>query len=137
MLFKIEIYDGMSKRGLDTIKEIADNIGANFFEYEIYSRLFTGGGYYQRKYSYNNGGEYYNNYGKQEKRTDLKDCYKILGVNENSSDEEVKKRYRTLCKEYHPDTTLHYSEEMRKKYENKLKEVIEAYQEIKKARGIN
>ena len=136
ILFKIEIYDGMSKRGLDIIKEIADNIGVNFIEYEIYSHLFGGGGYYQREYS--DGRERYsNNYNRQEERVNTKDYYKILGISENSSDEEIKKRYRTLCKEYHPDKTVNYSEEKRKIYENKLKEIIEAYQEIKKIRGIN
>jgi DnaJ-domain-containing protein 1 len=134
ILFKIEIYDGMSKRGLDTIKEIADNIGANFIEYEIYSRLFTGGGYYQRESSYDRG--YYNNHVKQEDRVDIKECYKILGVSESSSDEEIKKRYRTLCKEYHPDKTINHSEKLRKDYEDKLKKIIEAYQEIRKKRGI-
>jgi len=136
ILFKIEIYYGMSKRGLDTIKEIADNIGANFLEYEIYSRLFNGGSYYQREYSYRNN-EYSNNYAQQKEKIDVKEYYKILGVNENNSDEEIKKRYRTLCKEYHPDKTINYPEEKRKDYENKLKNIIEAYQEIKKIRGIN
>jgi DnaJ-class molecular chaperone len=33
----------------------------------------------------------------------MKDYYKILGVQENTSDDEIKKAYRRLSKEFHPD----------------------------------
>ena len=33
----------------------------------------------------------------------MKDYYKILKVEEQSSEEDIKKSYRTLSKEYHPD----------------------------------
>jgi len=35
--------------------------------------------------------------------TDLSGCYEILGCTPESSDAEVKKAYRKLCMEYHPD----------------------------------
>jgi len=35
----------------------------------------------------------------------MKDLYKTLGVAENTDDAAIKKAYRKLAKEYHPDVT--------------------------------
>lgn len=50
-----------------------------------------------------------------------KDYYKILGVNENSTKEEIKKAYRRLALKYHPDKSKD------PKAEEKFKEITEAY----------
>lgn len=51
-----------------------------------------------------------------------KDYYEILGVNKNSSIEEIKKAYRKLVKKYHPDKNPN-----NKSAEEKFKDVQEAY----------
>ena len=52
-----------------------------------------------------------------------KDFYKILGVAENASPEEIKKVYRKLAVKYHPDK----NPAGRKEAEDKFKEISEAY----------
>ena len=56
------------------------------------------------------------------KLADKRDYYEILGVNKNSSEDEIKKAYRRLAKKYHPDLNPGDKES-----EQKFKEVNEAY----------
>jgi DnaJ-domain-containing protein 1 len=62
--------------------------------------------------------------------------YEVLGIDQNASIEEVKSVYRNLAKLYHPDKSM--NESMDKKRQNALKilEINQAYEEIKKIRGI-
>ncbi len=55
-----------------------------------------------------------------------KDFYKILGVDENASQEQIKSAYRQLAKKYHPDT--HKND---KQAEERFKEISEAYAVLK------
>ncbi|NUJ97695.1 J domain-containing protein [Candidatus Gracilibacteria bacterium] len=51
-----------------------------------------------------------------------KDYYKVLGVDKQASDEEIKKAYRRLAMKYHPDRN-----KGNKESEQKFKEIGEAY----------
>lgn len=62
-------------------------------------------------------------------------AYKILGIDSNATDEDVKKAYREMAKKYHPDKVAYLGEDVRKSAEQKLQEVNEAYEKIKKQRG--
>lgn len=57
---------------------------------------------------------------------DLKRAYEILGVNQNDDFEQIKKKYKELCKKYHPD--LYQDKNIKELTEEKLKEVNEAYE---------
>lgn len=60
--------------------------------------------------------------------------YAVLGLTSLESNQEVKDRYRSLCKTYHPDMAL--SDEAKREFERKFAEINSAYQEICKERGI-
>uniref|UniRef100_A0A6M2DFZ9 DnaJ homolog subfamily C member 7 n=1 Tax=Xenopsylla cheopis TaxID=163159 RepID=A0A6M2DFZ9_XENCH len=61
------------------------------------------------------------------KRSKRKDYYKILGIEKNASDDEIKKAYRKRALVHHPDRHASASEAERKEQEKKFKEVGEAY----------
>src|SRR5512134_1273841 len=54
---------------------------------------------------------------------DYKDYYKILGVERNASEDDIRKAYRKLAMQYHPDRNPND-----KQAEERFKEINEAYQ---------
>lgn len=56
-----------------------------------------------------------------------RDYYEILGVGKNATDTELKKSYRKLSKQHHPDKMAGKSESEIKESEEKFKEINEAY----------
>jgi len=62
--------------------------------------------------------------------------YKILEIESSATNEEVKKAYRRMAVKYHPDKVSYLGEEFRNTANEKFKKVNEAYEKIKKERGI-
>ena len=62
--------------------------------------------------------------------------YTILEIDSTVSDQEVKKAYRRMANKFHPDKVSHLGKDLRKVAEEKFKSVNEAYQTIKKDRGL-
>ena len=58
----------------------------------------------------------------------MSDPYSILGVDRNATDEDVKKAYRKLSRQYHPDANINNPK--KDEAEAKFKEVQQAYQQI-------
>jgi DnaJ like chaperone protein len=66
----------------------------------------------------------------------LREAYTILGVNENDNFNVIKKTYRKLVREYHPDIlkSQNKDEEYMEKATEKTQEINQAYEVIKAAR---
>ena len=62
--------------------------------------------------------------------------YRILEIEPNATDEEVKKAYRKMAIKYHPDKVATLGEDVQKAAEEKFKAVNQAYEAICKERGI-
>lgn len=56
-----------------------------------------------------------------------KDYYNILGVDRNASDDDIKKAFRKLSMQWHPDRHANDTPEKKKEAEEKFKEIAEAY----------
>ena len=66
----------------------------------------------------------------------LEDAYKVLGVSPDASDAELKKAYRRLALEHHPDRVAKLGDDVRRAAEKKFQEINAAKDRIWKARGL-
>lgn len=63
-------------------------------------------------------------------------AYIILQISKEASDEEVKKAYKRMCIKYHPDKVASLGEQAQQAAKEKFQEITNAYEKIKKERGI-
>ena len=151
-LFGFATADGnVHQQELNAIRQIAGWCGIDSLTFEAIKMMyvsfgssdpFGSGGYsggYGGGYSGSYGGGYYDQSNSRQSVSSgpsLDDCYKILEVSPDASDEEVKKAYRAAALKYHPDRVSHLGEDMRKKAEETFAKVNQAYDKIKAARGM-
>jgi DnaJ like chaperone protein len=93
---------------------------------------------YQRGYTYGSrygtgGGQRY----EQATRTDpvAKDPYAILGLTSDASEREIKRAYRKLISQHHPDKLGDVPEELKRRAEERAREINTAYEKIQSLRG--
>ena len=125
-LFGIASADGDITAGeTQMLRTICIHLGISLGDYTSIRERHVGGSY--------GGGS--RNFGASSAKS-AKDPYKVLGIERTATDEEVKKAYRRMAMKYHPDKVANMSEDIRKNAEAQFREINEAYEDIKAARGI-
>ena len=64
------------------------------------------------------------------------EAYKILEVDKDATNDEIKKAYRKMAKKYHPDKLQYMDEAYQKGAQEKFNKVQEAYEKLQKERGL-
>ena len=57
-----------------------------------------------------------------------RDYYEVLGIDKNASESEIKKAYRKMAMQYHPDKFANATDKEKEEAEHKFKEINDAYQ---------
>ncbi|WP_426701964.1 co-chaperone DjlA [Rhodanobacter sp. Col0626] len=91
----------------------------------------AGGGQRSHGHGQGNGGGYV----PPQRTTQGPDPYAVLGIDRGADDRAIKRAYRKLISEHHPDRLGDLPEDMRKRAESRASEINAAYDRIKEARG--
>jgi len=95
-----------------------------------YQRGYTHG----HRYGYGSSGSQNH---EQARSTDpvAKDPYAILGLTSEASEREIKRAYRKLISQHHPDKLGDVPEELKRRAEERAREINTAYEKIQSLRG--
>jgi DnaJ like chaperone protein len=67
----------------------------------------------------------------------VNNAYDILEITPDATNDEVKKAYRRLAVQYHPDKVAHLGDDIKNAATEKFQNLNAAYEEIKRQRGMN
>jgi DnaJ like chaperone protein len=103
---------------------IARRLGISDADYQRLESLLTGG--YRRAHA------------RETQADELQEAYRELGVDPNADDSEIKRAYRRLMSEHHPDKLMSRGmpEEMINVAKERTQAIQSAYETIKRARGL-
>lgn len=109
-LFGIAKADGhVSDVEINVIRNIADMMGVSSVDFESVKNMFY---------------------------RDVNSDYRVLGIEPDATDEEVKKAYRKMAVKFHPDKVSQMGEEYQKGAKEKFQKIQDSYDAIKKQRGM-
>lgn len=132
-LIAMALADGVVDQSEDSLlRTVAGRLGFSGADYERLIAMVKGQSHFA-------GGGFHGGAGSTASALDLEDAYSALGVSANSTDQEVKRAYRKLMSQYHPDKLMGQGvpEDMIKVATEKTQEVQLAYDIIKKHRDKN
>ena len=129
-LITLAMADGkVDAQEKSALLQIASGLGIPAFVFEqLLSMIQAQASFHQQQYSQGGG---------QSQAGNLDNAYQALGVESSSTDAEIKKAYRKLISENHPDKLIGQGmpEEMIKLATERSQEISTAYDIIQKSRG--
>lgn len=126
--YQVAVSDGiLSKEEEMFIQKASTYLGIEPYDFAAIKNSF----YAYSRGGYSNGKSRYTG-----EREEVFDPYRILGINRDSSNEEIHKAYRNLANKYHPDKVAHLGREFIELANEKFTQIQKAYETVKKERGI-
>lgn len=130
-LITLAMADGViDSREKNALSRISEGLGIPSFVFEqLLSMIQAQASFHQQGYSHGASG--------QTQSGNLDKAYQALGVQASATDSEIKKAYRKLISENHPDKLIGQGmpEEMIKLATERSQEISIAYETIQKSRG--
>lgn len=90
----------------------------------------------QTRGQYRPGGEWNRNAPPPQRRPSEVDPYAVLGITRDAGESEVKRAYRKLMSQHHPDKLGDVPDEVKRRSEARSIEINAAYERIKQERGL-
>ncbi|MDF7666862.1 co-chaperone DjlA [Orbaceae bacterium ESL0727] len=103
----------------------------------MYIQMMMGSYHFQQQQYQQRQHGGYNNYQPRSSESDLKNAYRILGISPSAEITEIKRAYRKLMNEHHPDKLVSKGlpKEMLEAAKKRAQEIQAAYDLIKTSRG--
>lgn len=138
MFLEIQIQAGYADGGLSQaefalLKQVCGALGISNLRFEmIHQRIKA-----ERAFAQGQSRQYGDGQPRMSEQDKLREAYQVLGVAVSDSDPVIKKAYRRLMSQHHPDKLVAKGlpEEMMKLAKEKTQEIQAAYENIKQARS--
>lgn len=138
MFIEIQIQAALADGNIDISEErllqhICQRLGISNFEYQLLKKQIMA---QQRFYQYSQQQQSYQGRTAKPSEPTLDDAYAVLGVSRTASNDEVKKAYRRLISQHHPDKLVAKGlpEEMMTLAKEKTQKIRKAYEVIREKR---